>query len=81
MGRPVSRERRETEVYLDLRDHLAARVMVALLEAPVPSVPPALLVSPVLKVQRELKVLQVLLVPRETQAPSVPLVLLVPQVR
>lgn len=77
----MSRERRETAVCLDPKDHLAARATAASLDLVVPSVPPARLVSPVLKVQREPKVPRVLLVQRETLEQSVLLVLLVPQVR
>lgn len=77
----MSRERRETVVCPDPKDHLAARATAASLDLPVPSAPPDRLVSPVLKVQRERKVPRVLLVQRETQDQSVLLVLLVPLVR
>lgn len=77
----MSRERRETVVCPDPKDHQAARATAASLDLLVPSVPPARLVSPVLKVQRERKVPRVPLVQRETQGRSALLVLLVPQVR
>lgn len=77
----MSKERKETEVYLDHKVLLAARATAVsedLLVHSVPLVPPVCLV---LKVPKEPRVHLVLLDPKETLVQWVLLVLLAPQVR